>query len=277
MAAGRRPKVNVMTTQNEPQPNEAAKPVDTSSPEFQTAVAFASQAAVDKAMGPVNEMLARIAAAQPSATTGAEYDAQKLFSQMALAIAEISDQGTNRKRVAPEILAQRTRSHALMIEAIIEAKRAHDERGEERPKYRAIGKMYLNERFIEPFTQDPATKKPVPVELYWSGVPNEVMRPMNAVADGIFKHFRDSIGSVDKTQEQTALWISAGGLVIVGEGPARRAVGEMDESGRPAPSLPAFDDDLSIPGQTDPTKPFVQVLGSVAPAARQNYADMRGN
>lgn len=276
MAAGRRPKVNVMSQSSERQNDQETSDL-TQSPEFVAAVAAATQAAVDKAMAPIMENLAKIGAA-PAAPGGAEYDAKTLFSQMALAIAEISDQGTNRKRVAPEILAQRARSHALMIEAIIEAKRAHDEDREERPLYRAIGKMYLNERFIEPFTLDPATKKPVPVELYWSGVPNEVMRPLNSAAERIYAHFRDSIGSVNKVQEQTETWISAGGLVIKGEGPARRSVGGMDEAGRPAPSLPSFDDDLSIAGgQSDPTKPFINVLGSVAPSARQNFADKRAN
>ena len=279
MAVGRRPKVNVMSQTDERQPNPA---IDvTQSPAFAAAVdakaAILAQAAVDKAMAPILERLAALPNA-PAADLSGDVGAQSLFRQMALAIAEISDQGTNRKRVAPEILAQRARSHSFMIEAILEAKRAHEEEGVERPFYRAIGKMYLNERFIEPFTVDAATKKPVPIEFYWSGVPNEVMRPLNSAAEEIFRHFRDSIGSVDKVQEQTAMWISAGGLVIKGEGPARRAVGSFDESGHPAPSLPSFEDDLSFTGgQNDPTKPFVNVLGSVAPAARQNYADKRAH
>lgn len=266
MAVGRRPKVNLMTQSNERQPNTQDF---TQTPEFTTAVA----SAVDKALGPILERLAAIGET-PAASTPGGADLESFFRQMALSIAEISDQGTQRKRVAPEILAQRAKSHGLMIDAILEAKRLHDEFGEERPKYRAIGKMYLNERFIEPFTIDPGTKKAVPVELYWSGVPNEVMRPLNDAAEGIYRHFRDSIGSTEKVVTQAQTWISAGGLVIIGEPPARRSVGSFNEAGNPAAPASPFSDDLDVVGSPgDPNKPLVNVLGTVAPAARQNYQD----
>src|SRR5271157_2329418 len=41
-----------------------------------------------------------------------------LVERLALAIADISDQGTNRKRVAPEILAQRAKAHVKMVELL---------------------------------------------------------------------------------------------------------------------------------------------------------------
>ena len=159
-------------------------PVET--PAFEAAVAAAVDARMDAFFAQMKD--------RPAAPEG---DAQSLFRQMALAIAEISDQGTNRKRVAPEVLAARAAAHERMVAAIMEAKRAHEREGAERPKYRAIGKMYLNERFIEPFVVDPATKRPKPVEFRWSGVPNEVMRPINGPAEKIYKHFLSSIGSVD--------------------------------------------------------------------------------
>lgn len=263
----RQPKVNVMS-QDPTQPPAA---VDiTQTPEFSLAVS----AAVGKAMAPIMESLAKLNAPAPAAP-GQPADLESFFRQMALSIAEISDQGTSRKRVAPEILAQRAKSHDLMIEAILDADREHKENGAERPYYRAIGKMYLNERFIEPFVVDPGTKKPVAVEFYWSGVPNEVMRPLNAAAEKIFEHFRDSIGSFDKVAETKALWITAGGLVIKGEGPERRAVGSVDAAGRPVET--PFKDDLVIMdgGLLDPNASRVAVLGTVAAPARQNIAERR--
>jgi hypothetical protein len=198
-------------------------------------------------------------------------DALSLFRQMGLAIAEISDQGTNRKRVAPEVLAARAKAHQRMVDAILEAKRAHEQEGAERPKYRAIGKMYLNERFIEPFVIDPATKRPKPVEFRWSGAPNELMRPLNAQAKEIFGHYLESLGSVVKEEAATPVWVTAGGLVIEGEGP-------LSKSGRKGftnNSFEGFGDDLEVmsPNASDPTKPWVNVLGTVAAPAKQNFGD----
>jgi hypothetical protein len=223
--------------------------------DFEAAVA----AAVDARMEGFLERLTKKQA--ESAGAG---DSQSMFREMALAIAEISDQGTNRKRVAPEILAARSSAHERMVAAIIEAKRAHEEDGAERPKYRATGKMYFNERFIEPFVVDPATKRPKPVEFRWSGVPNEVMRPLNKPAEEIYKHFLASIGSTAKVVAEKPVWLTAGGLVIEGESPRRREV----SSPRP------FDDDLEVEtNANDPTKPFINVLGTVAAPARQNIGE----
>lgn len=232
--------------------------------DFEAAVA----AAVDARMEAFFERFAKQQGAPAPVVDG---DAQSLFRQMALAIAEISDQGTNRKRVAPEVLAARAAAHERMVKAILEAKRAHEEGRAERPKYRAIGKMYLNERFIEPFVVDPATKRPKSVEFRWSGVPNEVMRPLNAPAEEIFKHFLASIGSVVKEEVATPMWITAGGLVIEGEGPVSKSGRQRSGQG-----FGGFGDDLEVeqPNASDPTKPWINVLGTVAAPARQNMSDI---
>jgi hypothetical protein len=248
-----------MTQQADTGPTVTGNPA----PDFEAAVA----AAVDARMEAFFERIAK----QQGAAPAAEGDAQTLFRQMALAIAEISDQGSNRKRVAPEVLAARAKAHERMVEAILEAKRAHEEGRAERPKYRAIGKMYLNERFIEPFVVDPVTKRPRSVEFRWSGVPNEVMRPLNKPAEEIFKHYLASLGSVVKEDVATPMWITAGGLVIEGEGP-------ISKSGRKrsGQDFGDFGEDLEVdqPNASDPTKPWINVLGTVAAPARQNMADI---
>jgi hypothetical protein len=235
---------------------EAAGPDMT--PDFEAAVSAAVEAKFA-------EMMKSLAPEQRPSLPAGDGDTQTLFRQMALAIAEISDQGTNRKRVAPDVLAARAAAHERMVAAILEAKRAHEEHGEERPKYSLTGKTYLNERFLEPWVLDPATKKSRQREIRWSGVPNEAMRPLNAAAREIYTHFLASIGSVAKEEAVKPVWMTAGGLVIEGEGPQRRQVS--------APGLGGFSEDLDDLNASDPTKPFINVLGTVAAPARQNFAD----
>ena len=252
---GRRPRVESQPAMPE---TEIATPL-TETSEFKIAV----KAAVDDAMGPILAALAQLKGQeQPQEATA---PADTMFRQLALAIAEISDQGTNRKRVAPEILAARARAHERMVDAILSAKRAHEQDDAPRPLYRAIAKMYLNERFIEPWIMDPSTKRPKPVEFYWSGPPNPAMRPLNEPATEIFRHYSDSLGSLAVEKEVTASWVTAGGLVIKGEGPASL-------KGRHSGQKPVFDDDLAVVDNNDPESPFISVLGTVQPPARRGAA-----
>lgn len=235
-------------------------------PEFKAAVAEAvaaatpaiAEAAARAAVAQVStELLAKVQ--QPAAAPGFG-DAEGLFSKLALAIAEISDQGTQRKRVAPEILAQRAAAHGRAVARIIAAREAG-----EKPEYRLVSKVYLNERFIEPYMPGP-NKQPIPTEIIWSGMPNDAMRPLNDAAREIYAEFRASIGSTEaiKGADNRPLWMTLGGVVVKGDARAQRR-----EVAAPAP----FGDDLGVKNQNDPTAPFIHVLGTVAPAARQNAAD----
>jgi hypothetical protein len=249
--------------------------VDTSSHEFQAAVEAATKAALDKALPSILKSLA--GGNSPQIGAAIEGDAaQQMFRGLALAIAEISDQGTSRKRVAPEILASRQEAHSRMVEAILHHKRtydeamssAHTERDREeankaRPFYRAITKLCLNERLIDPYKM--VNGKPEPVKFRWSGVPSEGMRPENEAAKEIFQHFLDSIGSVVKEKAQTPIWVTAGGLSIVGEGPQRRQIASVAD----------FDDDLDLTDNDNPGNEFVNVLGTIQAPARRNNQDAR--
>lgn len=191
-----------------------------------------------------------------------------LFNRLALSIAEISDQGTQRKRVAPEVLAQRDAAWKRMA-ALIQDARANGLK----PEYKAIAKLYLNERIIEPFVQDVNTKMPVAVTFTWTGEPNDGMRPVNDIAKAIYAEFRLSRGSVEAAAKEDTrpYWMTPAGLVVKGDPPPRR---EMQ-----AGLSPNFVDDLSVDGDTpvveknqnDPNAPFVHVLGTVAAPAMQNY------
>ena len=241
----------------------------TQTPEFKSAVAEAAAKAA-------SEAIAQLTKAGSLGAGALNEDATALFSKMALAIAEISDQGSNRKRVAPEILAQREASYkrcvALVTEAQKKVKEARDAKDREKealwlPEYRLVAKTALNERLIEPFRRLP-DKTVASNEIVWTGIPNEAMRPINDIAKRIFTEFKGWIGSTDKlaTSDNRPHIVTAGGLVVKGDPPKRREGFSED--------VPKFNDDLEIKHDIhDPSAPFVHVLGTIASPARQNVQE----
>ena len=225
-------------------------------PEVKAAMAEAAAIAASTAAENVRtELLATVKQAPDiNALTGAG----GIFGQLALAIAEISDQGSQRKRVAPEILSARAKAHEKAVTLIMEARKEG-----KKPEYQLVSKVYLNERFIEPFRMG-NDKRPVRQEIVWTGMPNEAMRPMNDVAKEIYAAFRESIGTSDKiaTLDNRKVWVTPGGLTVKGDAPARAFVA----------ADPGFSDDLTVNMPNDPTAPEIHVLGTVAPPARQNYS-----
>lgn len=237
----------------------------TETPEFQEAVRKAASEAAVKAI----EEMAKHGA---PAGTGINGDATALFQQMAMAIAEISDQGSNRKRVAPEVLAQRAaaqkRAGDLIMLARDKVKEAREigDRALEKdwlPEYKVLGKIYFNERFIEPF-RSLADKTVVHNEIVWTGMPNDNLHPINDIAKKIYKEYRTSVGKAERIQsaDNRPVWITNGGLVVKGDPPKRATVAPVTD----------FADDLMVGGAVNPTAEFVHVLGTVADPARQNVA-----
>jgi hypothetical protein len=242
---------------------------DQPSPDIQALVA---KAVADALPGAVALAIAEMG---KSGAAPAEDALHGFARQMAETIAELADQGTNRKRVAPEILARRAaaaeRMDALIRKAQEEGKKA---------EYRVVSKVYLNERLIEPFRR--VDKKAVPQDIVWSGPPSDALRPLNAVADEIFQAYRESIGSTTKLASVTRRdangaigvapapdtrphWITPGGLVVKGDAPARSVLAEPKD----------FADDLTIQGTIDPNAPFVHILGTIAKPAQQNMAEVK--
>jgi hypothetical protein len=220
----------------------------------------AAEAARSAAQQVTTELLANAARTEGAAPPDMGQFAA-LFDRMAMAIAEISDQGTSRKRVAPEILAQRAAAHKRAVERIILARER-----DEKPEYRLVGKVYLAERLIDPYMPGP-DKRPIPTEIVWRGMPSEAMRPINEVAIEIYREFKLSVGSKEelKGQDNRPLWMTPGGVVVKGDGRAQRR--EITEGIPPDP----FAGELDVKSDPkDPGAAYVRVLGSVHPASRQN-------
>jgi hypothetical protein len=254
---GRPPKWMKMTEQQIPPapPAEdmtAPKLSDvTKTPEFAAAVAEASAKAVA-------EILAKMQPAGQAATAGD----QNFAEMLAMSIAQLTDQGTGRKRLAPEVLRARAEARDRMQELIIAARRDGVV-----PRYTLVAKVYLDEILVEPKWIDSQHIAQDTV-IEWPGVPSEAMRPANDVAQGIYDAFMDSIGSTTAVAPEQPMHVTAGGLVVHGRGQLRRG---QQPAGQPR-GLGAQDvgEGLRIPHKGAPGqyKP-VNVLGSVAPPARQ--------
>lgn len=240
----------------------AEQPEQTSSvtgtPEFRNAVA----AAKDEIRVQILADLARMRneAGPESSSSRISGPAEQSWSEaLAMAIANISDQGTSRKRVAPEILKAREDARVLMMQRIRDA-RANGLT----PSYQVRSKIYLGEQLIEPmFTSADHIARPT--EIDWGGIPNEAMKPTNDAAQGIFDAFMASIGSSEKIVEEGPLHVTPGGVVVHGRAPARRQQMEA------APMSSGESDGgvrvkhLAAPGQYVETR----ILGTVSQPARQ--------
>jgi hypothetical protein len=201
----------------------------------------------------------------------------ELFQGLALNIAEMSHQGDKRTRpLDPRVVAERAaaqeRLNALLLETRktvydtrIKAYPTEDVRQAAiravSPKYVAISKLYLGDRMIEPFWRDDATKR------YWLDEPNDAMRPANPLAEKLMLEFRLSRGSRTdderKFSRTKAPWITDRGLIIEGSAaPARRDIEAQ---------TPLRDEALDIPTYRDPEAPYINVLGTIADPAMQNY------
>lgn len=260
-----------MTDQTEKPKNRGGrprKPIDVTQPD----IAAAIDAAVDKHVAALVDKIAAARGTEASVVTANDGD-MKWMRQLALAIGEISDQGTSRKRIAPEILAKRAEARKRMEDMIVRTRESGAS-----PEYRLTNQTYLDERLLQPYKLNAATKKPEPVEIIWDGVPNESMLPINDVAKEIYNLFMESIGGLttvsDKTHDGRSFVpdsrpfsVTAGGLTVKGELNRRSMVGNLADSNQPRPN-----DRLKVIGQNDPRAEEVHVLGTVAAPARQNFA-----
>lgn len=177
-------------------------------PEFKAAVAAEAQKAVE---GLTEKLLADIKASMPAAAPSAGAD-MAWISALAMEISQLTDQGTGRRRVAPEVMRQRTEARKRMHELIEQAR----ENGQV-PIYRLRNKVVLDEQLIDPAWVD-KNHIAQPTEILWPSVPNDAMVPLNEVAKDIFAAFMDSIGSVEKRDQvpQQPLKLTKGGLVVKG-------------------------------------------------------------
>lgn len=235
---------------------EEAKPAVQDTPEFKEAV----QSAV---LAMVPTLLGEIQAARGGAPENSEKatDDKAFAERLAMAISELTDQGTGRKRVAPEIIESRAKARTRMTTLIIQA-RANGIV----PSYQLRNKVYLDEVLVDPVWVD-ANRQAQPTVIDWPGVPNEAMVPTNDAAKGIYEAFAESIGSVapEHRLPEDKLGVTPNGLVVRnGAVQARREVGTILDGGV------REGEGLRLHHKAEgPTKhKEIRVLGSVAQPAR---------
>jgi hypothetical protein len=196
----------------------------------------------DQLQAMIAEQVAKaLAAAVPAAAqSNSMGDAKALFEQMALSIAEMTHQ-TNRthKPVDPKVLTARKAGQEkldALLRQVHEARKAAADRAYKSeverhaaitavtPKYRVISICIFNDDIIAPFVPDPATKKSVPVEIYWAAEPNDALVPINELAETIHAAFRESRGQRSDIEKRAIkpAWMTESGLVIEGGTPPQR-------------------------------------------------------
>lgn len=217
-----------------------------------------------------NVLLAGIKAAP--AETDADWG-----ERLALGIAELTDQGTNRKRVAPAEMVERRNAFERMGVLLSRDWKAAPRA--EWPRYRLRAKILANDRVIDPFRRG-ADNETVPVSILHIGIPNLAMIPENDTAKAIMTEFvRYQGGSKEANSIAPAqpAWVTQKGTVIVGSEPsaaqrnvAHRVQGEgiyidadADNESR---------DTFEITSPTDPRATKVPVLGTITEPAQVGQA-----
>ena len=219
------------------------------------------KAAVAKA---VAEVLAQARADEGSEPSSSD---PTWMRALAMEISQLTDQGTGRKRVAPEVLRSRQVARDLMVKLIAKARA-----GGRTATYRVKAKTLLADRVVEPFWIDNLhTAQPTIVD--WDGIPNEAMVPENKTAKEIFEAYKSSIGSTDRVVPEDSLAITPGGLVVHGGASSisagRRRVGEEPQQ---TTRSPGADDSagLNVHHKNEPGRyKETRILGSIADPARQ--------
>lgn len=241
--AGRKKRIETMT--------EATPLAETQ--EFKDAIASATAAAIAAAIPTIVAQLSQAKGGIP-----VDPGEQSWAQGLAMAIAQLNDQGTGRKRVAPEIVKARDEARVEMVNRLIAAKAAG-----EMPLYTLRNKVYLDEVLIDPIYMDAATKAPRATEIGWPSVPSEAMVPANDVAKGIFEMFSKSIGSAEWSKKPDTFGITVGGLVV------------KNGAVQPKRAVPSADGYVKTEGLTITHKggeknfKEVPILGTVAQPARQ--------
>lgn len=255
-------------------PGESIDITDT--PEFQMAMAKATTEIHNRLVAEMKEILASERSAKPVSD---QSDIERLARAIAMNTAELADQGTNRKRVAPEVLEARAQSTKRMHALLEEAQKLT---GADRPKYRVRAKCYLGDRLIEPW-QRRARGEVIPTHIYFMSTPNLAMEPINDVAKAIYAAYRGTMAgpeTINGTRPDPdalgakPVWVTNNGAIIASPTVTAR---EHDMVIEPDPRDTAPDTALgpNVGGQVelisvdDPRATKIPVLGTIAaPAVR---------
>ena len=257
--------------------DEKAVPV-TETPEFQMALAAATTRIADDLRAEMKTIMAG------AVSKGAgDSDALSMARMIASSIAQMADQGTGRKTVAPEILEARRMAQEEMGRLLMAARELP--KGD-RPRYRLTAKLYAKDRVVDPYHRDSRTKQLVPTEVIFMSVPNLAMRPLNPTAKAIFKAFMGMAnnGQSEVMQDFKPVWVTDSGVIVAGTPPQTKSAhgGELDidysfdddlMSDIPNPvGQGEGDDNLGIITQDDPRRDTIHTLGTIAPPARRTMS-----
>ena len=192
-------------------------------------------------------------------------------------LAEVGNQGTGKQVVDPAVLERRGKARARMVELIMAAYHAG-----KRPEYELTATVHLDDQLITPLYQD-ANRTTQRRHIFFSGVPNEAMQPVEEAAKEIYAAFAESIGKTYGTVPQLIPVDRRGNLLTPGGNvfqslPAIPAgfTGEVeiDPASMPKPDLPH--NGLQVLGQGGRSgagrEVDVNILGSIVGPAKQLVA-----
>lgn len=250
-----------------PKKNKGGRPrkrLDTSSAEFREALAAGIAAAMPQM---IEGLRAQIQIAQGATGSGDQDDP---IRRLAMAMADMADQGTGRVRIAPDELTKRNKALEAMGNLLMEAHAAGDI-----PEYELLDKIVVADRLVQPFQDVDGVATPTVIE--WSGPPGPVMRPVNLIAKKIFEQYVIYIGGLPDTVnglDKNPKWVTLGKVTVKTSAnarfrePPRRQVGNFADSNvgeafSPEPEGPHFE----VKRPQDPRSREVNILGTVAKAA----------
>jgi hypothetical protein len=143
----------------------------------------------------VQQVLAAIAQERGEAPAAVAKDGESMdFARgLAMALAEIANQGTGKDVVDPAIIERRSIARRKMVSLIVSAR----ENGI-RPEYGLVATVQLMDQLIVPVWVD-AARVTHQTCIKWDGVPNEAMEPKDDAAHGIYMAFCESIGKTPGT------------------------------------------------------------------------------
>lgn len=243
---------------------KAAIPI-TETPEFKAALAE-QRASI---------MTDVVAALGRSNVGGAVIDQTSLISDLTMAIAGMTDTGSNRKVIPPAERDRRVKSHERMIEVL---ERIHAD-PKLKPLYALIAPVHLDEQYVEKYAQR-GDRKWDQTTIVWRGVPNSAMRPLNDIAKEIYTPYLESIGgSTSNTAglREQPTWVTYGGLQLHGN-PSQTASshGLVSEQAEPMElGKDLGNTTLELTSVDDPNATQIPILGKTfAPATRTAPGDV---
>lgn len=256
----------------------------TDTPEFKQALTEAEAKLEAKFMAMAEEFSKKVQAATSQVASPIGTDLTAILSTLALEIGKVSDQGTDRKRVAPEELTARAAAFERMgsLLTIAQAKPQS-----EWPRYKLVAKVLLNDRVIDPIRRMP-NNEIQQVEILHRSIPSPAMRPVNESALAIYREYVRYLGGSQEANSiapASPLWMTMKGTVLAN--PATASARGHGAEFSPDPIIVDGEDISTPPGGksspetlellslNDPRRTTVPVLGTIAEPARTGETSSR--